>query len=202
MEPNHVTAIIGVILLTVAGIGGATIVEKPAATNVTTHKYHLTWQMAGGAQTMSTTVTDGATQQITLTVQDANVTVVALAATWVDNPPSRLASAATVSISLADPNGTQAGTGQGTDGGTGIGIDAGVQNEVPKEANITAGSLAEAWDKVLVNYPPAAKGTGPWKITISSTRGGFHPLRNGSVTVGIVLEYVTYKADLKEAVKG
>jgi len=202
MEPNHLTAIIGVIMLTLAGTGLAVIEENPKAPTVTTHKYHLTWQMAGGAEVMSAGVTDGTSQQMALTIKAENVTVVALAAKWVDHPPSRFASAASVSISLTDPNGTQAGTAQGTDGGAGLGIDAGVQNEVPKEANISASSLSKAWDVVLVKYPPATKGTGAWKITISTTRGGFHPLRSGSVTVDIVLEYITYKADLKEAVKG
>jgi len=202
MEPNHVTAIIGVILLTVAGVGLATIEEKPAATNVTTHRYHLSFPLSDGSVTNTATVQDGATQTFQLAVADSNLTIATFVAKWTDSPPSRLASAATVSIQLMDPTGKQVGGVQSTDGATGINIPGGPQNEVPAEANISYSSEAKAWDYVLVHYPATANGTGNWKVTISCTRGGFHPVRAGSVAVDVELGYQFYKADLKEAVKG
>jgi hypothetical protein len=183
-------------------VGLATIEEKPAATNVTTHRYHLSFPLSDGSVTNTATVQDGATQTFQLPVEDSNLTIATFVAKWTDSPPSRLASAATVSIQLMDPTGKQVGGVQSTDGTTGINIPGGPQNEVPAEANISYSSEAKAWDYVLVHYPPTANGKGNWKVTISCTRGGFHPVRAGSVAVDVELGYQFYKADLKEAVKG
>lgn len=201
MEPNHVTAIIGVLLLTIAGVGGATIVEKPAGPRVTGHTYHLSFPLTDGSLSDKATVQDGASADIQLPLTEANLTLVVFAATWTDSPPSRFASAATVSISLSDPSGAQVGSGQGTDGTKGVAIPVGAPNAVPPEKNISASSEATAWDYVLVHFPANVTGTGNYKVTISCTRGGFHPLRDGSVSVNVEMVYKFYRADLKEVTK-
>jgi hypothetical protein len=200
MQPNQLTAIIGVILLVVAGSGLATVQEKPRTPVVSTHKYTLTFQMSAGTQSASASVTDGASQTVQINVKDYNLTVFALAAKWTDNKPLLVTQSATVMFQLTDPAGKQAGTAQGTDGSAGIAMVV-PENAVPSPDNITASNEAKAWQEVLRMDPPATNGTGDWKLTISCQRGGFHPLRSGSVTVTIGVGYEFYLADLKEAGK-
>jgi len=199
MQPNQLIAIIGVILLVIAGSGLATVKEKPRTPVVLTHKYTLTFQMSAGTQSASASVADGASQQVQINVKDNNLTVFVLAAKWTDNKAVYMSSA-TVLFQLTDPAGKQAGTAQGTDGSVGIGM-AVPENAVPSGDNITAPNLAKAWEEVLKMDPPATNGTGTWKLTISCQRGGFHPLRSGSVSVTIAVGYEFYMADLREAGK-
>jgi hypothetical protein len=199
MQPNQLTAIIGVILLVVAGSGLATVKEKPRTPIVLTHKYELTFEMSASTQTASASVADGASQQVQINVKENNLTVFVLVAKWTDNKAVYMSSA-TVLFQLTDPSGKQAGTAQGTDGSTGIGIVV-PENAVPSGDNITAPNLAKAWEKVLNMDPPATNGTGTWKLSISCQRGGFHPLRSGSVSVTIAVADEYYLANLREAGK-
>ena len=93
-----------------------TIEEKPAAATVTTHRYHLSFPLSDGSVTNTATVQDGATQTFQLAVADANLTIVTFVAKWTDSPPSRLASAATVSIDpspeVPAPRPRSAGSGE------------------------------------------------------------------------------------------
>jgi len=197
MEPNHFTAIIGAVLLIIAGTGLAVVEEPQQAPRVTSHKYHLTFPMADGTETSAGTANDGQTSEALVTVDTLNLTIVGVIVRWTDNQP-RFTQAAMVSVQVKDPSGTQVGAGQGQDGGTGVVIPAGPMNEVPQDDNITASSEARAWAKVLDNYPPVSNGTGGWKLTITVTRGGFHPIRSGSVDFTIDLTYQFYQADLEE----
>jgi|GEM_PF-6860966 len=196
MQPNHLTAIIGVVLLIVAGAGLGTIEEKPAATNAGALKYHVSFPLYNGSQGTAGSVSDGATVVTIITVDQPNITFVALNVIWRDNAPLRTP-AATVSVQMSDPNGTQVGAGSGSDGTKGITINAGPQATAPAEYDIKASSEAQAWKKVLDAHTPTTNGTGGWKITVSVTRGGFHPLRKGSVDVNLGLLLTTYQAQVK-----
>jgi hypothetical protein len=197
MEPNHVTAIIGAVLLIIAGTG-LFVVEEPSGKNqVTSHKYHLTFPLTNDKETSAGTANDGQTSEALVTVDTLNLTIAGVIVRWTDNQP-RFTQAAMVSVQVNDPSGTQVGAGQGQDGGTGVVIGAGLLNEVPPEDNITASSEARAWAKVLDDYPTVSNGTGGWKLTITVTRGGFHPIRSGSVDFTIDLIYQFYQADLEE----
>jgi hypothetical protein len=196
MQPNHLTAIIGAAMLIVAGVGLFSIEEKPATTNTGVLKYHVSFPISVGGSGTTVSVNDGATVEAMITLDQPNMTFVGLVVTWTDHAP-RFTSASTVSVQLNDPNGTQVGAGTGTDGAKGYGIIGGPQASPPADYDIKARSESQAWQKVLDANPPMVNGTGGWKMKVSVTRGGFHPLRSGSadVTLDIVCNY--YQADVK-----
>ena len=196
MRPNHLTAIIGVVLLLVAGAGLGAIEEKPQASHTGALKFHVSFPLHNGSEGTAGSVSDGATVTTIINVNHPNITFLALKVIWRDNAP-RLTSAATVSVQMADPNGTQVGTGSGSDGTTGFTINGGAQTNAPADYDLKANSLTQAWQKVLDANPSNSNGTGGWKITVSATRGGFHPLRKGSVDINLEMLNTTYQAEVK-----
>ncbi len=196
MQPNHFTAIIGAAMLIVAGVGLFTIEEKPQGDQGTTWKFHVSFPISEGSQGSLVTVNDGATAEAAITLDQPNMTFVGLVVTWVDHVP-RFTSAAMVSVQLNDPNGTQVGAGSGTDGSKGFAVIGGPQASPPADYDIKARSETQAWQKVLDANPPMVNGTGDWKMKVSVTRGGFHPLRAGSADVSLELMFSYYQAELK-----
>jgi len=196
MQPNHFTAIIGAAMLIVAGVGLVIVEEEPQGDQGTTWKFHVSFPITDSGQSSVVSVNDGASVDAMITLDQPNMTFVGLSVKWQDNMP-RFTSAATVSVQLSDPNGTQAGAGSGTDGVKGLAIVAGPQATAPDEYDIKAGSENQAWQKVLDANPPMVNGTGGWKMRVSVTRGGFHPLRSGSADVSLELIFSYYQADLK-----
>jgi hypothetical protein len=196
MQPNHLTAIIGAAMLIVAGVGLFTIEEKPQGDQGTTWKFHVSFPITDSSKSTVVSVNDGASADAMITLDQPNMTFVGLSVKWQDNMP-RFTSAATVSVQVSDPNGTSAGEGSGTDGAKGFAINAGPQATAPAEYDIKASSEGQAWQKVLDANTPTTNGTGGWKMRVSVTRGGFHPLRSGSADVTVELIFSYYQADLK-----
>jgi hypothetical protein len=196
MQPNHLTAIVGAAMLIAAGIGLFTIEEKPQGDQGTTWKFHVSFPIQEGSSSTTASVNDGASVDVMISLDQPNMTFVGLLVTWADNAP-RFTSAATVTVQLSDPNGTQAGAGTGTDGSKGLAIPAGPQATAPAEYDIKASSEGHAWQRVLDDNPPMVNGTGGWKMKVTVSRGGFHPIRSGSADVTLDLIFSYYQADLK-----
>jgi hypothetical protein len=136
VRPNHLLAIIGTIMLVSAIVGAFYIEEKPAARVVSKEKkFSVTFPVSMNTQETTGNVNDAGTEEASVQVADANVTMAMVMVTWHDNQPF-FRPAADVSVVVKDPAGNTMGEGQSNDGATGINVPVGGLTEVPPVQNI------------------------------------------------------------------
>ena len=191
MQPNHLIALVGVLLIASSVTGLVVVKEKlPGESNQWDFKtYHASFPTAKGSVTDSGSTADGGTGSSTLTIEDVNLTGGTLRISWTDNQP-RFRPSASVSVDVQGPQ-DQAGSGQGSSGS--ISIDLGPFSTAPNETDIEALTIEDATKDAFENNPATTTGTGDWTITLTVTRSGFAgPFRQGSVDWTMTIEYENY----------
>lgn len=193
MQPNHLIAIVGVVLIATSVAGLIVIEESRPGEGYNWHlkTFGLQFPITQAEVSGSGTTADSSSDSVTLRISERNLTEATLNFNWVDNRPLLSRTAATVTVGY---NGPQGQTGSDSSDSGSITFELGGLNSAPNETEVEAETAEEAVESGYELNPPTTEGTGDWEITVSVERQGFLPRpRPGSVDWVIVIDFSSYE---------